>query len=184
MFFCDELNYSFNFFLYDLNLLNIKIKYIFNDSFLCFFVLRYLYLKYIEIIWFDDNIFSFLGFLKYLEIGNLKGFIGIFKYVFNSLSFFIMKFIDNNFDFERKKYFLKYLFKFCVNVMILDFSGNYFLMGFIVEEIFKFLIKLVILILINNRMDIIYEYIFRLFKVLKEIWLDENKFIGWKENVF
>lgn len=149
-----------------------KIKYIFNDSFLCFFFLRKLYLKNIEIIWFDDNIFSLLGFLIYLEIGDLLSLIGIFKYVFNILSFFIMKFIYNNFDFERKKYFLKYLFKFCVNVMILDFSGNYFLMGFIVEEIFKFLIKLVILILINNRMDIIYEYIFRLFKILKEIYLN------------
>lgn len=172
MFFCDGLNYSINFFLYDLNLLNMKIKYIFNDSFLCFFFLRKLYLKNIEIIWFDDNIFSLLGFLIYLEIGDLLSLIGIFKYVFNILSFFIMKFIYNNFDFERKKYFLKYLFKFCVNVMILDFSGNYFLMGFIVEEIFKFLIKLVILILINNRMDIIYEYIFRLFKVLKKIKLN------------
>lgn len=182
--FCDGSNHSTNPLLHDLNLSNTKIKYIFNDSFLCLPSLRKLYLKNTEITRLDDNIFSSLGSLTYLEIGDSPSLTGISKYAFNIASLLTMKFTYNNFDFERKKYFPKYLFKSCANVTTLDLSGNHFSTGPTAEETLKPLTKLVTLILTNNRMDTIHEYTFRSSKTLKEIHLNQNKLIGWKKNVF
>lgn len=182
--FCDETKHSVNPRLNYLDLSNTKIQYIFNDSFLCLPYLKTLYLKKTEITRLEGNIFSSLKSLNYLEVGNSPSLAFISKYAFNSSSLHTMKFTYNNFDFERKKNYPKYLFKFCVNVRTLDLSGNHFSTGPTAEDILKPLTKLVKLILTNNRMDTIHEYTFRSSKTLKEIHLNQNKLIGWKENVF
>lgn len=129
--FCNEVNKGENLYLKYFILVYIKIIYIFLNSFFCFFFLEILDLSYIDIKSFEDNIFSLLWFLKELKIGYVLSLKLIVKYVFNSFSLVILKFYYNDFDFGNiLKYLLKYIFKFCFNLRILDFCKNYFLIGF------------------------------------------------------